>query len=688
MHITHDKKGFSLIEITVAVIVLGVITAVAVPSYTSCVQQGAQQAAGNNIKIILAAQQNYYFTNSNYCINTNTGNNITCGDLNHINNSLHLNVVDQYYTYSCFSGNTPNSVRCVATSLSGSGTCSCNGITFSTNCTPSVCNYACTPVCPSSAACGEPDGCGGYCTGLCTTGYGCAAIAGSNPQDYQCETCISNCSSQCVDSTMTVSDLCGGTCAANCTGANKVCQSSTCVTCIPSCVGKNCGSNGCAGSCGNCAGANYCNASGVCAPCAQNCPLGCNATPYPYQPLGLNPACPGNCPIKTCNTNGKMCSANACVGCTPIFQCSTVAYTDANGCYSNLNCSNTAGSPHQCIGGVCTAETETCPRACSTTAYTGTHGYVANDCAANCPSSIGNVQTCVGGVGGVCTPETENCALPINGGATCSTANFTGPNGYSTNDCAANCTTTALSLPPTAHVICTSPTGSCISCTQNCQDGSSGALCHTAGYTYCGQGCPATCPPLSPPGAVAGYSCAGVPPGTGDGGGSTQCQCNETNATCSDTGGCYQPGASYVGLYHCNGAAPDCTFANCPAPPAATCSSNPTQCLACVSTCTSSCVASSVPIASRPFDNCAPALHCASNCNGTCTGGSITNCTDPCTTVCHTPGPPWYSSMYPDDNQCSGPGVADCEANCTTPCVASPDHSHCTDPNNGAACTS
>jgi hypothetical protein len=58
------------------------------------------------------------------------------------------------------------------------------------------------------------------------------------------------------------SDGCGGscgTCNGTCTASGQ-CQG----TCVPDCTGKTCGSDGCTGSCGTCSGGLECGSSGTC----------------------------------------------------------------------------------------------------------------------------------------------------------------------------------------------------------------------------------------------------------------------------------------------------------------------------------------------------------------------------------------------------------------------------------------
>lgn len=91
-----NRKGLTLIEITVVLIVIGVLTAVSVPYYTAYTQQGAASAALNNLTTIYGAQNNYYMNNnSSYYISSGSN------DLPGINTALLLSLVDPGFQYTC-----------------------------------------------------------------------------------------------------------------------------------------------------------------------------------------------------------------------------------------------------------------------------------------------------------------------------------------------------------------------------------------------------------------------------------------------------------------------------------------------------------------------------------------------------------------------------------------------------------
>ncbi|MBN1772849.1 MAG: hypothetical protein JXB32_16380 [Deltaproteobacteria bacterium] len=134
----------------------------------------------------------------------------------------------------------------------------------------------CVPSC-TGRECG-PDGCGGTCPPGCTGGAGCRA-------DGTCE-CVPSCTGrECGP------DGCGGTCPPGCSGGwicgaagrcecagtpcgslccygGQVCTGGTC--CTPACAGRECGPDGCGGSCGTCPSGWSCDAAGDCV-CTPAC---------------------------------------------------------------------------------------------------------------------------------------------------------------------------------------------------------------------------------------------------------------------------------------------------------------------------------------------------------------------------------------------------------------------------------
>lgn len=127
---------------------------------------------------------------------------------------------------------------------------------------------ACVPDC-GGKECG-PDGCGGVCgsccdeqtceDGMCIGGPGCEVSYDPGCGGCPCESCVCEQDPYCC--TVMWDDLCIEECVAQCGGCGGQAD----------CAGKECGSNGCGGSCGECPGGWECTDSGE---CVDNCEADC-----------------------------------------------------------------------------------------------------------------------------------------------------------------------------------------------------------------------------------------------------------------------------------------------------------------------------------------------------------------------------------------------------------------------------
>jgi len=97
------SKGFTLIELIVTMVIVGVLATIAIPTYENSLQQQAALAAQNNLIAIYNGEKSYYLGptgSGTYCINS--GVNPACGGTTaELNGSLGLNIVDNNFYYQC-----------------------------------------------------------------------------------------------------------------------------------------------------------------------------------------------------------------------------------------------------------------------------------------------------------------------------------------------------------------------------------------------------------------------------------------------------------------------------------------------------------------------------------------------------------------------------------------------------------
>lgn len=115
------------------------------------------------------------------------------------------------------------------------------------------------------------------------------------------------------------SNGCGGTCGTCADGA--ACKEGVCKECTPDCEGKDCGSDGCGGKCGDCGPNTPCE-EGVCGACLPDCKDkecgtdGCDATCGecgPDQECSFKGKCATVCPALA-NCTGLQCGTDGCGG--------------------------------------------------------------------------------------------------------------------------------------------------------------------------------------------------------------------------------------------------------------------------------------------------------------------------------------------------------------------------------------
>jgi type IV pilus assembly protein PilA len=64
--LAREEKGFTLIELLVVVIILGILTAIAIPSYLSFKGRAENGAAKANLRSLIPSVESYYADNGTY----------------------------------------------------------------------------------------------------------------------------------------------------------------------------------------------------------------------------------------------------------------------------------------------------------------------------------------------------------------------------------------------------------------------------------------------------------------------------------------------------------------------------------------------------------------------------------------------------------------------------------------------
>ena len=291
-----------------------------------------------------------------------------------------------------------------------------------------ACDWAgpCVPSC-AGKLCGG-DGCGGTC-GTCPAGQTCQAGA--------CVQATSSCDGLCGSASPTLEGCyCDEQCASLgdcCDDACVGCPQLSFCECIPSCAGKDCGPDGCGGSCGTCPAGVPCEAGvcacvpacdgkecgddgcgGVCGTCPQVAP-DCVAglCQLPCVPLCEGKECGDDGCGGVCGTCGAgfKCEGDTCVVCTPQCDgkecgddgCGGVCGTCADA-FATCEAGLCVACEPQCLGKLCGPDT--CGDVCGTCG-SGTHctaGICMADCTPDCLGKECGDDGC-GGICGLCPCE-------------------------------------------------------------------------------------------------------------------------------------------------------------------------------------------------------------------------------------------------------------------------------------------
>lgn len=108
----RPQTGFTLIEVMITVAIVGILAAVALPSYTSYLRRGELPQASSQLSAYRLAMEQYYLDNRDY------GNSDTCAPKSDGTSAI-TSTSGTRFTYTCTLSNSNQSYTLTAT---GSGT--------------------------------------------------------------------------------------------------------------------------------------------------------------------------------------------------------------------------------------------------------------------------------------------------------------------------------------------------------------------------------------------------------------------------------------------------------------------------------------------------------------------------------------------------------------------------------------
>ena len=212
-------------------------------------------------------------------------------------------------------------------------------------------------------------------------------------------------------------DGCGGSCG-SCPAAAPYCNDFTCgFDCVPDCADQACGDDGCDGSCGLCPGAQDACVDGACM-CVPICgdgacgDDGCGGScgGCAIDEVCVDGLCSGcSCDDKECGDDGCGNDCGSCPGAAPYCYDGACAVDCISDCEGKLcgsdgcdgYCGFCTGDQEQCIAGVC-ACVPTCaddPAACGD-----------NGCGASC-GTCDDGSSCTDGLCAACSCDDKECGL-------------------------------------------------------------------------------------------------------------------------------------------------------------------------------------------------------------------------------------------------------------------------------------
>jgi prepilin-type N-terminal cleavage/methylation domain-containing protein len=140
----NTNKGFTLMELMVVLIVMGVVAGLAMPKYAQSVESAHRKDAENQLMLIHSAQDMYASRNNNIYWGPAAGA-TPASKLANINLNLALNILSNGMDYDCTAGIIGDNYTCTATRIGGAA--------FTITVTEAVINPGVNPSCAPVASC-------------------------------------------------------------------------------------------------------------------------------------------------------------------------------------------------------------------------------------------------------------------------------------------------------------------------------------------------------------------------------------------------------------------------------------------------------------------------------------------------------------------------------------------------------
>ena len=116
-----NSKGFTLIEVMIAVVIIGILAAIAYPSYSEYVKRGNRTEGQAFLNDVVARQERYYSQNNNYVTETNEIAKLGMSATASATGKYTVALAEGDGGYSLTATNSFNDVKCATLTLNALG---------------------------------------------------------------------------------------------------------------------------------------------------------------------------------------------------------------------------------------------------------------------------------------------------------------------------------------------------------------------------------------------------------------------------------------------------------------------------------------------------------------------------------------------------------------------------------------